>query len=77
MTSSLPVFAFFNHIKQIDSNLTWVCTIKKLKKTSKQGKDVSDTLSYASCTTFLFLPHFDVICNLFTQQEYGNIESIC
>ena len=24
----------------------------------------SDTLGYASCATFLFLPHFDVICDL-------------
>ena len=25
---------------------------------------ISDTLSCASCATFLFLPHFDVICEL-------------
>ena len=24
----------------------------------------SDTLGYASCATFLFLPHFDLICDL-------------
>ena len=36
------------------------------QKTSKCGKNVNigDTLGYASCVTFLFLPHFDVICNL-------------
>ena len=28
------------------------------------GKNISDTLGYASCATFLFLPHFDVICDL-------------
>ena len=32
--------------------------------TSKCGKNISDTLGYASCATFLFLPHFDVICDL-------------
>ena len=32
--------------------------------TSKCGKNISDTLSCASCATFLFLPHFDVICDL-------------
>ena len=32
--------------------------------TSKCGKNVSDTLGYASCATFLFFPHFDVICDL-------------
>ena len=41
----------------------------------------------ASCATFLFLPHFDVICdlllnrgtatwNLFVKQTHGNMESI-
>ena len=28
------------------------------------GKNISDTLGCASCATFLFLPHFDVICDL-------------
>ena len=27
-------------------------------------KNISDTLGCASCATFLFLPHFDVICDL-------------
>ena len=27
-------------------------------------KYISDKLGYASCATFLFLPHFDVICDL-------------
>ena len=30
----------------------------------KCGKNISDTLGCASCATFLFLPHFDVICDL-------------
>ena len=34
------------------------------QKMSKCGKNISDTLGYASCATFLFLPHFDVICDL-------------
>ena len=34
------------------------------QKTSKCGKNISDTLGCASCATFLFLPHFDVICDL-------------
>ena len=28
------------------------------------GKNISDTLGCATCATFLFLPHFDVICDL-------------
>ena len=31
---------------------------------SKCGKNISDTLGCASCATFLFLLHFDVICDL-------------
>ena len=34
------------------------------QKTPKCGKNISDTLGYASCATFLFLPHLDVICDL-------------
>ena len=34
------------------------------QRTSKCGKNISDTLGCASCATFLFLPHFDVICDL-------------
>ena len=34
------------------------------RRTSKCGKNISDTLGCASCATFLFLPHFDVICDL-------------
>ena len=42
------------------------------QKTSKYGKKISDTLGCASCATFLFLPHFDVICDLLL-----DMESIC
>ena len=34
------------------------------QRTSKCGKNISDTLGCASCATFLFLPHFGVICDL-------------
>ena len=34
------------------------------QRMSKYGKNISDTLSCASCATFLFLPHFDIICGL-------------
>ena len=33
------------------------------QRTSKCGKNISDTLGYASCATFLFLSHFvESIC---------------
>ena len=34
------------------------------QRMSKCGKNISDTLGCASCATFLFLPHFDVLCDL-------------
>ena len=34
------------------------------QRTSKCGKNISDTLGCTSCATFLFLPHFDVTCDL-------------
>ena len=27
--------------------------------------------------SLMFLPHFDVLCDLFTEQAHGNMESIC
>ena len=42
----------------------------RLWKMSKCGKNIwfSDMLGWASCATFLFLPHFDVICDFTTEQ---------
>ena len=34
------------------------------QKASKCGKNISDTLGYRLVCHFLFLPHFDVICDL-------------
>ena len=56
--------AFRYYIKQIDSMSPCVWFSNRLQKTSKCGKNISDTLRFASCATFLFLPHFDVICDL-------------
>ena len=51
--------AFRYYIKQIDSMLPCVWFSNRSQKTSKCGKN-----SYASCATFSFLPHYDVICDL-------------
>ena len=37
---------------------------KRSQMTSKCGKNIIDTLTCGSCVTSLFLPHFDVICDL-------------
>ena len=57
-------FVFCYYIKQIDSMLPCVWFSNRSQKTSKCGKNISDTLGYASYATFSFLPHFDVICDL-------------
>ena len=55
---------FFYCIKQIDSMLPCVCSENRSQRTSKCGKNISDTLGYRLVCTFLFLPYFDVICDL-------------
>ena len=39
------------------------------QRTSKCGKNISDTLACGSCATSLFLPHFDVICDLLLNRQ--------
>ena len=39
------------------------------QRTSKCGKNISDTLGCALCATFLFLPHFDIICDLLLNSD--------
>ena len=48
-------------IKQLDSMFLCVCSVIDHKR---RQNVVSDTVGYASCVTFLFLQHFDVICDL-------------
>ena len=54
------------------------------QKTSKCGKNMVTHSAIASCATFLFLPHFYVICdlllnrctagwNIFVKQKYGSL----
>ena len=65
-----PYILILYYIKQIDSMLPCICSLtdhrgrQKCGKNKKVAQNISDTLSCASCTTFLFLPHFDVICDL-------------
>ena len=44
----------------------------KLFFNSLCGKNIGDTLGCASCATFLFIPHFDVICNLLLNRHTAN-----
>ena len=62
---------FLDYIKQIDSMLPCVRSV------IDQRRRVSVTHSaFASCATFLFFPHFNVICDLsVAEQTHGNMES--
>ena len=51
-------------LSQCNTRLRLLYLLNRSQKTSKCGKNISDTLGYASCATYLFLPHFDVICDL-------------
>ena len=67
MTSSLKLFSVYLNSLLYKTNRFQVAVrlfSNRLRRTSKCGKNISDTLDCASCATFLFLPHFDVICDL-------------
>ena len=67
MTSSLKLFSLYFNSLLYKTNRFQVAVhlfSNRSQRMSKCGKNISDTLGCASCATFLFLPHFDVICNL-------------
>ena len=43
-----------SYMKQIDSKLSCVCSVIDPQRTSKCGKNISDTLGCTSSATFLF-----------------------
>ena len=43
------------------------------QRTSKCGKNISDTLGCTLCATFLFLPHFDIICDLLLNRHMATL----
>ena len=56
MTSSLKLFLIIYYIKQIDSKFPYVCSV-----IDHRGRQ---NVVRTSVTHSLFLPHFDVICDL-------------
>ena len=43
------------------------------QRMSKCGKNISDTLGCTLCATFLFLTHFDVICDLLLNRHMATL----
>ena len=52
------------YIKQVDSMLPCVCSVIDHRRRQNVGRTSVTHSAMASCATFLFLPHFDVICDL-------------
>ena len=52
------------YIKQIDSMLPWICPVIDHRWRQSVIRTTVTHSAIASCATFLFLPHFDVICDL-------------
>ena len=51
-------------MKQIDSLLPCVCSVIDHRRRQNVVRTSVTHLGYASSATFLFLPHFNVICDL-------------
>ena len=67
MTSSLKLFSVYCNsllYKTIRFQVAVRLFSNKSQRTSKCGKNISYTRGAAECATFLFLPHFDVLCDL-------------
>ena len=52
------------HIKQIDSMLPYICSVIDYKRCKNVVRTSVTNSAIASCTTFWFLPQFNVICDL-------------
>ena len=55
---------YFYYIKQIDSMLPCVCSVIDHRRRRNVVRTSVTHSAIASCATVLFLPHFDVICDL-------------
>ena len=59
-----PYILIFHLYKTNRFQVAMLLFSNRPQRTSKCGKNISDTLGCTSCATFLFLPRFDVICDL-------------
>ena len=64
MTSSLKLFLNCLLYKTNRFQVAVRLFSNRSQRMSKCGKNIRDTLGCALCATFLFLPHFDITCDL-------------
>ena len=69
MMSSLKIFLNSLLYKTNRFQVSMHLFSNRSQRMSKCGKNISDTLGCASCATFLFLLHFDIICDLFLNRR--------
>ena len=55
---------FLCYLKRIDSMLSCVCSVIDYRRRQNVVRTPVTHSAIASCANFLFLPHFDVICDL-------------
>ena len=74
----IKTFSILYYLKQIDSKLPCVCSVIDYRGRQNMVR-TSVTHSAAPRVPLfcLFLPHFDVICDLLHEQTNGNLESLC
>ena len=60
----INMFLFLYYIKQIDSLLPCVCSVIDHRGRQNMARTSMTRLVLCFCVPFLFLPHFDVICDL-------------
>ena len=53
----------------VDSMLTCVCSVIDPRRQQNMVRTSVTHLAIASCATFLFSPHFDVICDLLLNRQ--------
>ena len=63
------VLLFRYDIKQIDSMLPCVCSVIDHRRRQNVVRTTVTHSAITWCATFLFLPHFDVICDLFMNRR--------
>ena len=65
-------------MKQIDSMLPCLCSVIDHRRHQNVVRTSVTHLAFATCATFLFLPHFDDICDVLLNmnQMHGNMESV-
>ena len=77
MLKDFGVKRAFYYVKQMDSMLPCVCSVIDHRRRENVVRTSVTHSAIASCATFLFLSHFDVICDLsITEQTHGIMESI-